>query len=104
MARLVVLEPDADVRELLLHYLRQLGHEPIDPAADEPPDAVIVEPGDPAALRAARAVLADAPETRVVCVSVYPRSVAATALEAASAYLTKPVRLPDLRTALDGLD
>lgn len=102
MARLLVLEPDPDVRELLLRYVRQLGHVPVEPNSGEPPDAILVEPGDMRSAELADALVERHPGLPVVSVSIYPKAVLITKLKP-KAHLTKPVRLPELRAALSKL-
>jgi CheY-like chemotaxis protein len=97
MARILVLEPDPDVRALLVRLVRHLGHEA---TTDESvsPDVVLVEPGSAEyAGRVSR--LLDERPIPVVCASIFPKTRDTTKLKPA-AYLTKPIRLPDLREAL----
>lgn len=103
MAQILVLEPHPEVRDLLVRIVRRLGHEPIvqQGAGDiEPPaaDVVLVEPSEDGALSVARAAH-DQHGSAVVCVSIYPPSEGAMALEPV-AYLLKPFTLLQLEHAL----
>jgi hypothetical protein len=102
MARLLVLEPDPDIRELLVRYVRQLGHVPVEPDGGQPPDAVLVEPGDMGSAELAGAFVERHPGLPVVSISIYPKAVLITKLKP-KAHLTKPVRLPELRAVLSEL-
>jgi CheY-like chemotaxis protein len=69
MARVLILEPDAEVRELIGRVVSRLGHEALAPA--RPPrrapagiEAIILEPDWPAGLELARALRAREGKTR----------------------------------------
>jgi hypothetical protein len=99
MGRVIIFESDPDVRELLLRFVGHLGYDASTGDDGEKPGAVLLEPGDPGlSARARRLVEAD-PGLPVVCASIYPKSPETTSLKPV-AYLTKPVRLPELRAAL----
>ena len=96
MPRILIAEPNADVRSLLEVLVRRLGFEPV---AATPADAVLLEPGWEHA-RATVAGLGDeAPP--VVCLSIYPRE---DGLEppGSVAYLVKPASRAELGAALRG--
>jgi CheY-like chemotaxis protein len=99
MGRILVLEPDPDVRDLLVRLIRHLGHDA--PRTDKGfvPDAVLVEPGDAHSAARARKLVDQHSGLPVVCASIYPRSIETTGLKPV-AYLTKPISLPELRSAL----
>lgn len=99
MHRIAVLEPDPDVRGLLLRLVLQLGHEPWSSDNAVAADALLVEPGDPTSAGNAAELVRQRPDLPVVCASIYPKSPETTKLQPV-AYLTKPVRLPQLRSAL----
>jgi len=74
--RILVCEPQAEVRELLGHVVERLGHEPVFPNCSTPRDVdvVLLEPGDPWARSAASPFLDRRSRTPVVCASIYPDS------------------------------
>jgi CheY-like chemotaxis protein len=98
--RVLIAEPNEDVRTLLELTVRRLGYEPVDAEeSTERPraDAVLLEPGCPAG----RAVL-DRFGGRippVVCLSIYPRE-AQLAPPETVAYLVKPATTEALAAAL----
>lgn len=98
--RILIAEPNDDVRTLLELTVRRLGYEPIDAdASDERPkaDAVLLEPG----CAAGRALLDRFGERvpPVVCLSIYPRE-AQLAPPETVAYLVKPATTEALAAAL----
>jgi len=102
MASVLLLEPHPEIRDLLVRITRRLGHEPVvlgeEPDAQPIVDVVVVEPADIRRLELARAVRerCGAP---VICVSIYPPSVAAGGLEPV-AHLLKPFSLAQFERAL----
>jgi CheY-like chemotaxis protein len=104
MARILVLEPHPEVRELLQRVVVRLGHEPVGEADPDAlaVDLVLVEPqGWGATDRAARARLASG--AAVLCISVAPPTEASRALEPV-AHMVKPFALGELEEAvLDAL-
>ena len=101
MARILIIEPHPEVRDLLVRAVGRLGHESIVDADVSSPaavDVVLLEPADPVALRVASA-MRKACGTATVCVSIYPPSSEAAALEPV-AYLLKPFTLRELEHAL----
>ena len=95
--RVLIAEPDADVRELLELTVRRLGYEAV--AVDErgDVDAVLLEPASAMGRAVLRRFGADAPP--VVCLSIYPRE---EGLEpsASVAYLVKPASSTEIADAL----
>jgi len=95
--RVLIAEPDQDVRELLELTVRRLGYETA--AADEHAnvDALLLEPGCAMGRSVLRRFGADAPP--VVCLSIYPRE---EGLEPAAsvAYLVKPASSTQIAAAL----
>ena len=89
--RVLVLEPDADVRDLLVASLLRQGYEPILKLEGEglPPDVILLEPSSRRARSDAEHARRLHPGLRIVCLSIYPRE---AALEPAgtAAYLVKP--------------
>lgn len=98
--RILIIEPDEDVRSLLELTVRKFGYEPVSEAelgVRPKVDAVLVEPGSVTA----RAVL-DRFGSRVppiICHSIYPRE-ARLAPPGTVAYLVKPAPTEALATAL----
>ena len=98
--RILIAEPNADVRRLLELTLRRLGYEPVEAGEDggrPRADAVLLEPACPVG----RALL-DRFGGRVppvVCLSIYPRE-AHLAPPETVAYLVKPASRAELAAAL----
>ena len=98
MARILVHEPDPDLRALFAHVLSRLGHEVV-LTGDGGVDAALVEPGDAEGRAVLRSLRTAIPPVPVVCVSVYSADEEVGAL-GPSAYLTKPVTSLALGSAL----
>jgi CheY-like chemotaxis protein len=96
--RILLLDPDPDLRELLVLVLRKLGHEALFDAAAAA-DGLIVDPAAPDALTAARALRAARPSLPIICVSVWPATAEASRLEPV-AYLARPFTTLALAEAL----
>ena len=101
VARILIVEPHADIRSLLEHVVRRLGHEPVyvdrDGAAAPDVDAAVIEPGDPSGLPLARHLRERG--CPVVFTSIFPAEQEALDLEPA-AYFVKPFALQELAGAL----
>jgi DNA-binding response OmpR family regulator len=101
MARILIVEPHADIRSLLEHVIRRLGHEVVyadDNGGPMPDvDAAVIEPGDFAGMRLARHVRELG--RPVVFTSIFPPEREALDLEPA-AYFIKPFALQELEGAL----
>ena len=100
--RILVCEPQAEVRELLRHVVERLGHEPVFPATlggSDDVDVVLVEPADPGAFSVVEALLRRRQGVPVVCASIHPDSGCAADLRPL-AYLVKPFGLSELERAL----
>lgn len=95
--RVLVCEPDPDVRRLLELTLEQLGHEPV---SDGAADVVLMEPSCPVAQTALRRFARRVPP--VVCLSIHPRE-AGYEPPGTVAYLMKPIRKARLAAALTGV-
>lgn len=95
--RVLIAEPDSDVRELLELTVERLGYEPVDGAELHGVDAVLLEPGSALGDLLLRRLGDDGPP--VVCLSIYPRE---HGLEPAQsvAYLMKPATAADIAEAL----
>jgi CheY-like chemotaxis protein len=98
MSRVLVLEPDRDVRVLFGRLVRHLGHEPVLHAADGGVDIVLIEPASPPARRILAAVREHRPDLHVICASVYPQEDVPGV--AANVFLPKPISLAALEAAL----
>lgn len=102
MARVLIVEPHADIRTLFEHVVRRAGHEPVLPEANGgggPPDVdvAVIEPGDGHGLALARRLRALG--LPVVFASIFPADTETLELEPA-AYFVKPFALSDLEQAL----
>jgi DNA-binding response OmpR family regulator len=95
--RILVCEPDRDVRALLELSLEKLGYEAVEAGAGGV-DAVLLEPGC-AASRSQLRLFGDVVPP-VVCLSVHPPE-AELAPPETVAYLMKPIQRDRLRVALE---
>ncbi|HET8527588.1 MAG TPA: hypothetical protein VFL60_01660 [Gaiellaceae bacterium] len=68
--RVLVAEPDPDVRTLLEHAVRRAGHDAVAHAGRDDVDAIVMEPGCAVARSLLDGFDGDVPP--VVCVSIYP--------------------------------
>ncbi len=95
--RVLIAEPDEDVRELLELTVRRLGYEAVAASECNDVDAVLLEPACAMGRSVLRRFGADAPP--VVCLSIYPRE---EGLEpsASVAYLVKPASSTEIADAL----
>lgn len=103
MTKVLIGEPSAEVRELLVHVLRLLGHEPLVVDAGSPaapvPDVFLFEPAAATQLELARALRERDPELPLVACSILPPSEATRALSPA-AHVLKPFRRAELAAAV----
>lgn len=100
MAKIVVSEPQDEVRELLLRVVARLGHEGVTYESERDLSGAGVLLLEPAAAGGADvASAAHACGAAVVCVSIYPPSDETRALEPV-AFLHKPFSLVDLEHAI----
>jgi len=104
MARILIIDPSSEISELLAHAVSRLGHEPLVTTAvsagDEvAADVALVEPAFHDTFAAATQLRASQPELPIVCLSIYPKSLAVAAL-APIAYLLKPFTLTELEQTL----
>ena len=100
MRRILVADPDSDVRHLLETTLARLGYEPVRATAGKPPprvDAVVLEPASAEGHSLLRRFGAAAPP--VICLSIYPRE-AGLEPPGSFAYLVKPSTRAELGAAL----
>jgi len=102
VARILIVEPHADIRALLEHVVRRLGHEPVVPdwhnGSLPAVDAAVIEPGDPLGLPYARRLREQG--LPVVFTSIFPADQETLKLEPV-AYFVKPFALNDLGGALE---
>ena len=105
MARILVCEPNSEVRALLAPGAPRRGHAPGfggtgagDPRPDDA-DVLLVEPADRRALAAAQALRQRDDELPIVCTSIYPATRGAHGLRPV-AYLVKPFPLGELERVL----
>jgi CheY-like chemotaxis protein len=105
VARILVSDPNPEVRALLGHVVSRLGHEPVylEPGPGEAlpadVDVMLLEPADPRALGAAQVLRLRHEHLPIVCASIYPETANARRL-APVAYLVKPFALGELERAL----
>src|SRR5512142_2314207 len=78
VARVLICEPHADVRSLLAFVVRRIGHEPVvfdgDREQARGVDAIVIEPGEAAALELASWARAHVPGVPVICTSILQSS------------------------------
>ena len=101
MARVQIVEPYPEVRELLALVVERMGHTPV-LASDERQESVdllLAEPAMQGALQLAVASRAESSSLPIVVVSFLPQPAAWTALEPA-AYVLKPFTVPQLEAAI----
>ena len=104
MATVLIGDPYPEIRELLVHIVGTMGHEPVvpDDLADRglaDVDVVIFEPGSAAMLDLARDARRARPDVQCVCLSIYPPDDDALALDPVG-YFLKPFSLPALQRAV----
>jgi len=101
VARILIVEPHADIRSLLEHVVKRMGHQPVYHDGNGSPlpelDAAVIEPGDLAGIRLARRVREQG--CPVVFTSIFPAEREALELTPA-AYFVKPFALHELEGAL----
>ena len=101
MARVLVVEPYPEIRQLLQHIVAGLGFEPVlpDHAAPETLEAIdvlLLEPGLPGGVELATRLREANLGLPILVVSIYPPTPEVTAL-APVAYLVKPFALAELQ-------
>lgn len=106
MARVLICEPNSEVRGLLAHVVTRLGHETVVPAEESQPgfdaravDVLVIEPADPRALAAAQILRLQREDVPIVCASIHPPSSHTLRLEPV-AYIVKPFALGELEDAV----
>jgi hypothetical protein len=101
--RVLIEEPNLDVRDLIVDLVAALGFEPVVREAPgevdlDDVDLIVAEPASAGAERVFDAHKRHRSRVPVVCASVYPRDY--TALPPHVAYLTKPFVGADLQAAI----
>jgi DNA-binding response OmpR family regulator len=107
VARILICEPHVEVRALLAHVVKRLGHDVSIPA-DGPElsfdtdaiDVLVIEPADPRALATAQILRLKREDVPIVCASIHPPSSHTRQLDPA-AYVVKPFSLGELEEALE---
>jgi CheY-like chemotaxis protein len=100
VARVLICEPDPEVRELLSRVVARLGHEPLLDESDlAPVDAIVLEPSHLPSVERAQAFRAANATTPIVCASIDLPDGGSRRLDPV-AYLVKPFALPDLEAAI----
>jgi CheY-like chemotaxis protein len=101
VARVLIVEPHADIRSLLELVVRRLGHEPVvhgpGPVDAAAVDAAVIEPGEGAGLPIARELKAAG--VPLLFTSIFPADREALDLQP-TAYLVKPFPLYALEAAI----
>jgi CheY-like chemotaxis protein len=101
VGRVLILEPQSEIRQLVGRVAGRLGHE----ALTEPPaplhgiDAIVLEPESLRGLTVAQELRERSPELPIICASIAAPSAKTRALGPV-AYLLKPFTLQDLERAL----
>lgn len=106
MPRVLVVEPDAEIRELFSNMLTRLGHDPLaaDPDRGTLPDCdvVLLEPAWELGTALVRSLLRDRPSLPVVAASIFPPHRLAEVDVTPVSHLTKPFTLVQLSEAIAG--
>ena len=100
MGRILILEPEAELRELFAHVARRLGHETVTDAGSEPVDVVLVEPENARTFAAARDMHERFPEVPVICASIRSASYSVRRELEPKRCLLKPFAVAELERAL----
>jgi CheY-like chemotaxis protein len=100
VGRVLICEPDAEVRELLGRVVARLGHEPVfERNGLRDLSAIVLEPADVISVEVTQAARATDPELPIVCASIEPPTSGSRELTPV-AHLLKPFSLPQLEDAL----
>lgn len=100
MARILIGEPDPEVRQLLTYLVARLGHEPLQPGDDDVADVYLFEPASPVCLELARKLRREQPGLALVALSIEPPCAGTRAL-APIRHLMKPFVRSELAAALE---
>jgi DNA-binding response OmpR family regulator len=104
-ARILILDPSPEIRELIGRVVERLGHTPLYaawPSHERVPECelALVEPAFEECPAAVRRLRQAQPELPIVCVSIYPKSDPAVSALEPAAYLMKPFSLGELAATL----
>jgi CheY-like chemotaxis protein len=100
VARILILEPQPEIRELVERVAERLGLESVTDDVDGVDlDAVVLEPESGQALERATRLRSSSPDLPMICTSIAPPNAATRAL-CPHAHLIKPYTLRDLSQAL----
>jgi CheY-like chemotaxis protein len=100
VGRILICEPDPEVRELLRRVVERRGHEAIlEPNGLRDLAAVVLEPSDVVSVEVAQAARARDPGLPIVCASIDPPTAGSRRL-APVAHVVKPFTLAELDRAL----
>lgn len=100
MARILIGEPDPEVRQLLAFVVARLGHEPLEPEDGGVADVFLFEPASPVCLELARQLRREHPDLRLVALSIEPPG-PHTRVLAPAHHLMKPFVRSELAAALE---
>ena len=100
MARILIGEPDHEVRQLLTFVVARLGHEPIQSGDADAADVYLFEPAAPACLELAQQLRREQPGLALVALSINPPCPRTRAL-APIRHLMKPFIRSELAAALE---
>jgi hypothetical protein len=95
--RVLIAEPDPDVRELLELTVARLGYRPVDIGECDDAHAVLLEPGSEVGHSLLTRLGDEAPP--VICLSIYPRELGLEPPQSV-AYLMKPATTADIAEVL----
>lgn len=101
MGRILILEPQPEIRQLVGRVAGRLGHQPLTeiPTSLHGVDAVVLEPESLRGLAVAQELRDRSPGLPIICASIAPPS-AKTRELGPLAYLLKPFTLQELEHAL----
>jgi hypothetical protein len=100
VGRVLICEPDPEVRELLRRVVERHGHEPVvETNGLKDLAAIVVEPSDVVSVEVAQAARALDPELPIVCASIEPPTPGSRRL-APVAHVVKPFTLSEFDRAL----
>jgi hypothetical protein len=101
VAKVLILDPAQEIRDLYLYLVVRLGHEALlDPADADRADVVVFEPADRPSRELAGSLRERKPRLPLVCASIYPRDHVTVGDLAPVAYLVKPFTSAELGRAL----
>ena len=100
MGRILILEPHPEIRELVEHVAKRLGHEAVtEEPTDGRIDVVVLEPEGGTGLELATHLRLRLPDLPMICTSIAPPTAATQALKP-RAHLIKPYALRTLSQEL----